>query len=86
MILQENAANYSTPLVDAADRHLPKLMYDRSQVAEMLGISKRTVDNLIAAKQLTARKVGSRVLIPFSALVDFTRRDHPTTPTNKKPN
>lgn len=49
----------------------------KKESAALLGICPRTVDNLIATKQLPCRRIGRRVLIPYAALVAFARRDHP---------
>jgi hypothetical protein len=42
----------------------------------MLGVCVRSIDNYIAEKALPCRRLGRRVLIPYSALVTFARRDH----------
>ncbi len=55
-----------------------RLMYRKSEAARLLGISVRTVENLIAAKELKARRIGKCVLIPHQVLLDFTRHDHKT--------
>ena len=54
-----------------------KLLVGREEAAEMLSISRRSVDNLLAQKRLTFRRIGSRVLIPVSDLRRFSRADHP---------
>lgn len=46
--------------------------------ADMLGVSARTVQNLITAKELPSRKIGRRRLIPYSALQALARRDAQT--------
>jgi hypothetical protein len=43
----------------------------------MLSISCRALDYLVASKQLMIRRIGSRVLIPVSALERFSNSDHP---------
>jgi hypothetical protein len=43
----------------------------------MLSISCRAVDYLVASKQLIIRRIGSRVLIPVSALERYCNSDHP---------
>jgi excisionase family DNA binding protein len=43
----------------------------------MLSISERAVDYLVANKQLRARRIGSRVLIPTSDLKRYSSADHP---------
>jgi excisionase family DNA binding protein len=55
-----------------------KLQYSRNEAAEMLGISLRTLDRLIAEKQITVRRIGKRVLITRDTLNNFVRRDHQT--------
>ena len=56
-----------------------KLQFSREETAVILGISERTLDRLIAEKQLQVRRIGRRVLIPKEALLSFTKRDHKTT-------
>ena len=46
--------------------------------AQMLGVSLRTIDRLIALKELQVRRLGRRVLIPRAALESLMHRDHPT--------
>lgn len=57
---------------------LERIAYSKLEAAEAVGLSPRTIDNLIHAKQLTARKVRGRVLIPVSALYTLIRTDHMT--------
>jgi excisionase family DNA binding protein len=54
-----------------------KLLVGREEAAEMLSISQRSLDYLLAQKQLTLRRIGSRVLIPVSDLKRFSNADHP---------
>lgn len=58
-----------------------RLQHDRRDAAHMLGISLRTLDRLIAAKQIGVRKIGRRVLIPAEAIRQFMKRDHLTEVT-----
>jgi excisionase family DNA binding protein len=53
-----------------------KLMFSRRESAETLGVSLRMVDLLIGNKELVARRVGRRVLVPVQSLEQFVRRDH----------
>jgi excisionase family DNA binding protein len=55
---------------------LNKLMYSKSEAAELLSLSVRTVEYLIANKELTARRIGKRVLVGYQSLLQFIRRDH----------
>ena len=54
-----------------------KLLVGRQEAAELLSISQRPLDYLVANKQLQVRRIGSRVLIPRSELHRFARADHP---------
>jgi excisionase family DNA binding protein len=54
-----------------------KFLVGRDEAAEMLSISRRALDYLVANKQLTARRIRARVLIPVADLRRFSRVDHP---------
>jgi excisionase family DNA binding protein len=54
-----------------------KLLVGRDEAAEMLSISCRALDYLVANKQIRTRRIGARVLIPVSELTRFSRSDHP---------
>jgi excisionase family DNA binding protein len=54
------------------------LALSKLDAARMLGVSVRTVDRLIALKQLPVRRLGRRVLIPRHSLQGLLRADHPT--------
>ena len=54
-----------------------KLLVGRQEAAELLSISQRALDYLVANKQLQVRRIGTRVLIPRSELHRFVRGDHP---------
>jgi excisionase family DNA binding protein len=56
------------------------LLVSKKESAVVLSVCPRTIDNLIAAKQLPTRRIGRRVLIPYSALVRFAQRDHVGAP------
>jgi excisionase family DNA binding protein len=61
-------------------RHLSpkdKLLVSRGEVAHLLSISERSVDYLVATKRLSARRIGTRVLIPMEEVRRFSRSDHP---------
>lgn len=52
----------------------------------MLGISVRTVEYLLSQQKLVSRRIGRRVLVPFSSLESFAQSDHPQAiPTRKCP-
>ena len=50
----------------------------KQEATQMLGVSLRTIDRLIALKELQVRRLGRRVLIPRAALESLMHRDHPT--------
>jgi excisionase family DNA binding protein len=52
-----------------------RLLYDRKEAARQLSISVRTLDRLIGAKEITARRIGRSVLIPHVELMKLSRRD-----------
>lgn len=54
------------------------LAMSKVEAAQMLGVSVRTVDRLIALKELPMRRLGRRVLIPRNSLQTLLRTDHPT--------
>jgi excisionase family DNA binding protein len=59
------------------DRSVEKLLYSRRDTAEALSLSIRSIDYLITAGRLPARRVGGKILIPASAVRRFAREDHP---------
>lgn len=56
---------------------LQKLLLTKREAAHLLSVSLRTIENQISWKQLAVRRIGRRVLIPFSQLERFAQRDHP---------
>jgi excisionase family DNA binding protein len=54
-----------------------KLLVSRHEAAQRLSISERALDYLVANKQISTRRIGSRVLIAVSELHRFIRQDHP---------
>jgi excisionase family DNA binding protein len=55
-----------------------KVQYSREEAAEVIGISLRTLDRLIADKELPVRRIGRRVFINRDILYQWLKRDHPT--------
>jgi hypothetical protein len=53
-----------------------RLLHPRKEAAWMLAMSVRSLDYLIANKQLATRRIGGRVMIPHGELVRFARADH----------
>jgi len=60
------------------------IMVPKWEAARLLGISTRTIDYLIARKELTPRRVGRKVLISYEDLQMFARRDHASPGKTKK--
>jgi excisionase family DNA binding protein len=54
-----------------------KFLLSRQEAAQVLSISLRALDYLIANGILPIRRIGARVLVPLDALRQFARRDHP---------
>ena len=54
-----------------------KLLVSREEAAQLLSISVRGVDYLIATKRLFTRRSGTRVLIPIEDVRKFAGSDHP---------
>ncbi len=54
------------------------ILVSKRDAARQLSVSARTLDNLIAGRELPVRRIGRRVLIPRRALERFARGDHKT--------
>ncbi len=54
-----------------------KLLVSREEAAELLSISKRALDYVIANGDITVRRIVSRVLIPAQELERFAGGNHP---------
>jgi excisionase family DNA binding protein len=54
-----------------------QLLFTKKEAAAMLGLSVRSVDYLLAGRELAYRKIGRKVLIPKATLVRFASGDHP---------
>jgi excisionase family DNA binding protein len=54
------------------------ILVSKRCAATMLGLSVRTLETLIALKELPARHIGRRCLIERQALDRFARCDHKT--------
>lgn len=53
-----------------------KFLLSRQDAAQVLSISQRALDYLIATRRLPTRRIGGRVLIPVADLRKFARSDH----------
>lgn len=56
-----------------------RLLHTKAEAAQMLAVSLRTIDNLIAFKQLPVRRIGRRVLVSRATLLNFAKGDRPPT-------
>ena len=54
------------------------ILVDKRTAAALLGVSPRTVDNLVIRGELSVRRIGRRCLFERRTLERFARRDHPT--------
>ena len=55
-----------------------RLLVSKRDAAALLSVSTRTIDKLLKAKRLPARKIGRRTLIPRTAIEQLARRDTPS--------
>ena len=53
-----------------------QIFVSRREAAKALSISLRTLDNLIAGREIVTRRIGRRRLISTSELRRFANRDH----------
>ena len=53
-----------------------RMLYSRTEAARQLSISVRSLDYLIAGKQLDTRRIGKKVLITHASLVRFSQGNH----------
>ncbi len=71
-------ANASTTNFEAnVPPTLQPLLVTKKQAACLLGVSVRTIENLLAQKVLPFRKLGKRTLIPYRSVVQLSRRHVP---------
>jgi excisionase family DNA binding protein len=54
---------------------MEKLLLSKREAAEALGCSVRTIENMIARKQLASRRLGKRRMIPYAAVTQLAKRD-----------
>ncbi len=57
---------------------LPPLAVGKKEAARLLGVSVRTIENYVAVKRITARKIGKRTVILVRSLEHFLRADQPS--------
>ena len=54
-----------------------KILVSREEAAQLLSISVRGIDYLLATRRLPFRKIGGRVPIPLAELRKYAQGDHP---------
>jgi len=62
---------------EPAIRAEEKFLLSRREAAQVLSISQRALDYLVASRRLPTRRIGKRVLIPVADLRRYARADHP---------
>jgi len=60
-----------------------RLLYDRNEAARQLSISVRSLDYIIAAKELDTRRIGRKVLVTHASLMRYASGNHYSV---KRPN
>ena len=53
-----------------------RFLYDRKEAARQLSISVRTLDYIIAAKDLDTRRIGRKVLVTRASLMRYASGNH----------
>jgi excisionase family DNA binding protein len=71
-----NGLNRKAP-ASVAVAPMDKLLVSQEEAAQLLSISKRSVEYLVASRQLPTRRIGTRALIPIEEVRRFARFDHP---------
>jgi excisionase family DNA binding protein len=61
---------------------MDKILCSKREAAEILGVSIRTIENLVSKKLLVSRQIGRRRMIPYAACVQLARRDTPVITGN----
>jgi len=57
---------------------VPKLLYSRKEAAELLSLSRSTLDAFITRGQLRSRRIGHKRLIAHADLVAFSQKNLPS--------
>lgn len=56
---------------------MDKLLVSQVEAAQLLSISTRSIEYLVATRRLSTRRIGTRALIPIEDVRKFARSDHP---------
>ena len=62
---------------------MDRIFHGKRETAATLGISVRTLENLVATHEINPRRIGRRVLFEAREIERFTRRDHRTKQERK---
>jgi excisionase family DNA binding protein len=65
------------PVASVSIEPKDRLLVSQEEAAQLLSISKRSVEYLVAAQRLSIRRIGTRALIPIEDVRRFARADHP---------
>jgi hypothetical protein len=68
------------PLATVTPITSTRLLYDRKEGARQLSISVRSLDYLIAGRELETRRIGKKVLITHASLVRYSQGNHYDSP------
>jgi excisionase family DNA binding protein len=71
-----NGLNRKAP-ASVAVAPIDKFLVSQDEAAQLLSISRRSVEYLVATKKLSTRRIGTRALIPIEDVRKFARSDHP---------
>ncbi len=75
--MRDNGGERKKPPARARIAPDEKILVGREEAAQLLSISVRGIDYLLANRRLPFRKLGGRILIPVAELRKYARSDHP---------
>jgi excisionase family DNA binding protein len=75
--MRDNTAERKRPPARVRIAPDAKILVGREEAAQLLSISVRGIDYLLANRRLPFRKVRGRILIPVAELRKYARSDHP---------
>jgi excisionase family DNA binding protein len=74
--MQSSSSTYKKPPARTTIPAEEKLLVSRGEAAQLLSISQRGLDYLIANRKLPTRRIGGRVLVPVADLRRYAGGDH----------
>ena len=75
--MRDNTAERKKPPARVRIAPDAKILVGREEAAQLLSISVRGIDYLLANRRLPFRKLGGRILIPVPELRKYAHSDHP---------